>query len=382
MKRRLGMVILTAVLLLLAVSAAFAAELTWNQGCRKKTNSPTTIYVRLNEDSNELTPTSSLPAGSYIKTTGQEIDGKAYVAYSLDNNNALYGYIDKNVIVSAVASYTLSDGRVVKVPEAVLRSKAALDLYLDMEYGVTSGDSTTYTDENGNVIPIGNESAANSPGEGGNDAAWAVGMARAAAANGSYTPTYYTDPEGNTTEVSVVYMGLARSMIVLDGKKVMVETHTLRWDTEAPENKVLAVVTAKNYARLRAKTSSKSLVMDKCYAGQVMRVLGTGKTWTFVDYRGIRGYVLTSSLSFHKNEPREYRTGWVATKSGHTYGNSTVHVRNTPTGKQREEYPVGTPITIFEDDGKWCHIEVEGHNCYIKSEFVLVDSGEKAESTP
>ena len=75
-------------------------------------------------------------------------------------------------------------------------------------------------------------------------------------------------------------------------------------------------------------------------------MLDTDKNWTFVDYNGVRGYIQTASLEFYQNEEREYRSGYVATKSGHTYGDSTVHVRNNPKEKQMEEYRLCTHITI------------------------------------
>ena len=205
------------------------------------------------------------------------------------------------------------------------------------------------------------------------DEVWAQGMSRAAIRNGTYTPTYYFDGTGSMTEVAVDYMGIYRSMVNLNGEDTLVDTANLIWTTEAPLEKVLAVVTAKTYARLFAKSSKKSLVMDKVYCGTVLRVLDTDKNWTFVDYNGVRGYIQTSVLQFYENEAREYRSGWVATKSGHTYGDSTVHVRNEPKGAQREEYRVGTPITVFEDDGTWCRIEVQGHMCYIRREFMVYE---------
>ncbi len=205
------------------------------------------------------------------------------------------------------------------------------------------------------------------------DEVWQEGMGQAAIRNGTYTPTYYFDGTGSLTEVDVIYMGIYRSMVRMNGEDQMVDTANLIWITDAPLEKVLAVVTAKTYARLFAKSTKKSLIMDKVYCGTVVRVLDTDKNWTFVDYNGVRGYIQTTSLQFYQNEAREYRNGFVATKSGHTYGDSTVHVRNNPKERQQEEYRVGTPITVIDDDGKWCHIEVQGHMCYISREFMVYE---------
>ena len=212
------------------------------------------------------------------------------------------------------------------------------------------------------------------------DEAWAQGMLIAAEKNGNYTPTVYRQEDGSVVRVEVVYMGLARSMVRLNGENVLVNTCDLAWETSAPEDQVLAVVSCRNYARIRVEPNKKSLILDRCYRGFVVRVIKVEKNWTLIDYKGIRGYVMNSSLTLCANEPREYRTGWVATKSGKIKGTSTVHVRNDPKEKQQEEYPVGTPITIFAEEGDWCYIEVEGHLCYIMKKFTLYDDAQTASS--
>ncbi len=281
-------------------------------------------------------------------------------------------------------TYTAPDGRVVKITtdEDAAASEPAVAASPEI---IQSNDDGTIT-----IINTGDEVVRNEDGsitvesgqlqvieekkdEKTGDQIWAEGMARAAAKNGTYTPTYYVDDSDSITEVAVDYMGIYRSRVNLNGEDVFVDTVNLVWVTDAPQDKVLAVVTAKTYARLFAKSSKKSLVMDKVYNGTVLRVLDTDKNWTFVDYNGERGYVQTSVLKFYENVAREYRGGMVSTKSGHTYGNSTVHVRNDPKGSQQEEYPVGTPITVFEDDGTWCRIEVKGHMCYIRREFMVYE---------
>ena len=80
------------------------------------------------------------------------------------------------------------------------------------------------------------------------DEAWAKGMAIAARKNGTYTPTAYHLGDNKWTRVEVVYMGLARSLVILDGETMFVNTCDLSWETEAPDNQVLAVVKSKSAA--------------------------------------------------------------------------------------------------------------------------------------
>ena len=275
-------------------------------------------------------------------------------------------------------TYTAPDGRVVSIvsDEGAADDTPSSTRTVNSDGSITIIDNgKTYIENPDGSITVESGSIQTIEGEEENgmtgDEAWAQSMANAAIANGRYTPTWYFDGSGSMEEVTVEYMGIYRSMIRLNGEKALVNTSNLIWETEAPLEKVLAVVTAKTYARLFEKSTKKSTILDKVYCGTVMRVIKTDKNWTLVDYKGIRGYIQTDSLKFYENEAREYRAGYVATKSGHTYGDSTVHIRNDPKGSQQEEYRVGTPITIIEDDGKWCRIEVEGHMCYILKEFTV-----------
>ncbi len=207
---------------------------------------------------------------------------------------------------------------------------------------------------------------------------WEARMAKAISANGSVTETVYRDANGNIWPVQVEYMGLGRSSVIVNGERCLVPTSSLTWVTNAPDNKLLAVVSTEkqSYVTMRAKKSQKSFVMNHCEKCQVMRVISTGKTWTMVDCNGMRGYVLTSGLTFYDNDPKEYVTG-VVTFRGKTTSRNTIHIRSGITGsaRQLQEFSCGTPLTIFSKNEKWCEVDVGGWHAYIKSEFVTMDEG-------
>jgi len=374
-----GTFLFLLILILCLTSAAMAAtELTWDQTCTKKTSSSTTLYVKL-EDSESLTATSTLSAGTYIHTTGSTVEGKAGISYSANNSDPLYGYIDPSVIVNATKTITLASGRTVTVPEALVRSRTAMDLYLEMEYGETTEGSKTYTDEEGNEQEYGNEKASES-GHGSNDAAWADGVARAAIKNGAYTRTVYRDEAGNETEVRVRYMGLSRSMVELNGTDQLVDTWRLTWDTTAPENKVLAVVNvtkSPGYAKLHSKSSTKSLVMCQVKTNRVLRVISTGKNWTLVDIdEGPRGYIATRYLTFHPNVEMQYTTA-VASVKGRTKGKDVVPIRCTESTKARKtEVSLGTPLTVCSTTEKWAEVDTSGYHGYILTKHMTLDETE------
>lgn len=212
-------------------------------------------------------------------------------------------------------------------------------------------------------------------------AEWAARMAKARARLGLTTGIAYVDEKGNAASVVINSLGLGRSTVTLDGEKVLVPTSSLVWDTNAPEEQKLAVVstTKQTYATLRAKKSQKAFVMGHCDKCTVLLVIETGKTWTMVDNNGLRGYVLTSTLTFYDNLPKQYTPGMITVKGKTTRGN-TVHVRssNKNSARQIAEFPVGTKVTVFSQDEKWTEIDVEGFHCYILTEFVTLEAAQPA----
>ena len=179
---------------------------------------------------------------------------------------------------------------------------------------------------------------------------WEARWAKYTAANGTTTGTVYLDENGEAHPTEIVTLGLGRSTILIEDQEMLVPTSSLKWDTNAPEDKLLAVVTPakQTYLTLRAKKSQKSFVMGHCDKCRVLRVITTGKTWTMVDDNGVRGYVMTSGLTFFDNSPKQYAAGLITVKGKIVRGN-TVHIRsaNKNTARQIAEYPVGTPITVF-----------------------------------
>ncbi len=205
---------------------------------------------------------------------------------------------------------------------------------------------------------------------------WEARMRKAIERNGDYTETWYFGAEKEPIPVEVLYVGLGRSRIAYAGEQFMVNTCDLAWAMDVPAEQALAVVNANRagYAALRANTSTKSFVMDHCITGSVVRVLSSGKNWTKVDYRGTRGYVLTSSLVFHSNSLRSYETGKICI-DGRTTGRSTINIRANAKNNSRilGDYVLGTPLTIFTRNDKWCEVDVEGWHCYILTEYVSLE---------
>ena len=208
---------------------------------------------------------------------------------------------------------------------------------------------------------------------------WEALLNSVAARNGTETPTIWIDPSsGKVYSVSVVYMGIGRSRVSLNGREMMVNTVDLKWETTAPEDKVLATVNAPRvgYAWLRKMPSSKitNPKLQQIRTDTVLRVLAAGDNWTFVDYDGMRAYVQTESLEFFANDHTDFDAGYVSSK-GKITGKDTVHARSRDRGcRDLGEYKLGTPITVFDIIDEWAEVDICGWHGRILSKFVTFES--------
>ncbi len=195
---------------------------------------------------------------------------------------------------------------------------------------------------------------------------WQAALDSVAARNGKDTPTVWIDPaDGTPVSVEVIYMGIGRSMILVDGQKKLVNTSELKWETEAPEDKVLAVVRSR-YVWMYKSPSKKITVLKfkQIYRDSVVRVLATGKNWTFVDHEGDRAYVVTSGLEFYANDHTDTELGYLSL-NGKIKGKGKIQVRDFETRGIIRDYQPGTPVTVFDFLEDYAEIDVGGYHCVV-----------------
>lgn len=365
--------------LALSMTAALAVDgLSFSETCKNKM---LTGAVMLEKVGDSLVEGYSLSAGTYVRKLGGDSITDSHtdlvrIVWSPDNgSNLIYGYVPASSVTSATRSYTLKSGKTVSIPEALIYNSSALNYYIYMEYGETADEEVVLTPP-----PKTDPSEEDDPGTTGlTDAEWYARMAKAAAANGAYTATVWTDGDGNTADVTVKDLGLARTVIAIGKETRVVPTSELSWETEVDSSRVLAVINAQKqgYASLRTKSSSKATIMDHCITNSVVRVIRYGKNWCLVDYRGTRGYVQTAVLNFRTNDATGYKTGVLSYK-GRTYsknGTTTINLRAKAVNGSRilESVVVGEPVTVCGTDGKWSEVDCKGYHCYVLSEYITFD---------
>ena len=196
--------------------------------------------------------------------------------------------------------------------------------------------------------------------------AWQAALDSVAARNGRETPTTWTDPAtGTAVSVEVVYMGIGRSMIKVDGHKKLVNTVDLKWETSAAEDQVLAVVRSRQiWMRKYPNDDRKNIKFEKVFRCSIVRVISVKKGWALVDYDGKRGYVKTGTLEFFANDHTEVENGYLSL-NGKIKGKGRVQVRDPETMGILTGFQPGTPVTVFDILDDFAEIDVEGRHCYV-----------------
>ena len=203
---------------------------------------------------------------------------------------------------------------------------------------------------------------------------WQAALDSVVARNGKDTPTVWVNPAtGEAVSVEVVYVGIGRSMIKVNGQKQLVNTADLKWETEAPDDKVLAVVRSR-YVWLHKSPSNdkKVLKFKQVYRDSVVRVLATGKNWTFVDHEGDRAYVVTNGLEFYANDHTDFEGGYLSL-NGKIKGKGRVQVRDFGTGSIVDGFQPGTPVTVFDYLDDYAEIDVAGYHCVVKIDCLTLE---------
>ena len=210
------------------------------------------------------------------------------------------------------------------------------------------------------------------------DEEWKAMLDSVAARNGAETATVWIDPKtGTAASAQVVYMGIGRSCVTVNGQKQLVNTVDLKWETEAPEDKVLAVINAprEGYAWLRKAPNNKitNPKVQQCRTDSVVRVISTGKNYTLVDYNGMRGYVLTSSLEFFANDHTDFMSGCLS-YNGKTTGKAIATAKSRDKSKKRlKDCKVGTPVTVFDIIEDWAYVDLEGFFCRVEAKYITLN---------
>lgn len=324
-----------------------------------------------------FTPIGSIAAGSAVKPTGETEEGKVEVAYY--DGGVRYGYMDAGSYSSAYVTVSVGS-KTYKIPTRATSSDASLRKSITLRYSGADVEAVLEVYYGG-----GSSAGEDETGSGGSGSKKAVVSDR-------MNPTFrWTDEQGTEQTVTLVTLGLVDSVVKLNGETITVMTKDLTWDHDVKdENKLLAVVDAKRtgQATMHAKAKAKSDVLKKVDTNRIVLVLRIGKSYTRVLCDGVEGFILTDALDFYpvggvkEDDAPTPVPGWVSYK-GKVNSRQSINIRQNGQNGSRiiEEIPAGTPVWVFNQDGKWSEIEVDGYRAFILSEYITLDDTFEAEES-
>lgn len=356
MKKLFCIVSFLLVMTMLPVVAFAQTQEEWNLSCNNKTSSSTTVYKTDAKD--EIKET--IPANTYVKIQGSGTDGLCVITYMVNGRKST-GLVKRSNLVSCSSQVRgsngiadnvheldpdhdkiLQEGKVVSVAESLLQS------------GTTDYSGLDFT----------TEMAAEHVAQ--------VTAKRAGTDTGSDTTSIVIQGE---VQVSLEQLGTTTSRISYQGTVSEVPTSELRFGSDVPDDKKIAVVYAPRTgkASLREKASTSAAVITKCKAGTIVSVMEYGKKFCKISYNGSVGYILTSCLQFHA--PTEQPIGEaVLTYNGKATGRTTINIRNDADGDSAKitEWRTGTTVLVYGQENGWYEIEANGMRGYVKGDFITL----------
>ena len=416
-------ILFSLVLLMLCAGTALAqTQEEWNLSCNWKTVSSATVYDMRTD---EPTVVGTVPAGAYVRIEDRDDVNDRMAISWMSGGVKYYGWTSVKV-VRCTSTYRGGSGMAEGVHELdpnhdeIIRSNEVITLadslvlsggdYSDVEFedvedpseyalayreAITSGNGQDIpiVQPGGNILPAG--SLANGAEDSAGEQPTAAPMqpdamptqpaaeptAKPQASSGQKKSSSSqkkkeapkAEPvQSSGTAVTLKTLGTYTSTVVVNGETHDVPTASLQYGA-APEDKRLAIIWAPRTgkASLRSRSGGKGDVLKQCKAGRIVAVLEVGREYSYVNYRGTVGWVLTDALKFHApGDPSAVETALLA-YNGRATGGTTINLRLEADGRRIGEYRTGTQVIVLGAGEEWTHVEVDGHRGYVQSKYLI-----------
>jgi len=124
--------------------------------------------------------------------------------------------------------------------------------------------------------------------------------------------------------------------------------------------------------------------------GTQITVLKTDDDWSYIDYKGNRGYMPNDALEFSlvgegaASDDEEYTYSEDAVMASVIFegGKAPVYGAASDTSQKIGELPTDTEVAIVSSIGEWSLIDYQGNQGYMKNNTLKIDGEEHAQATP
>ncbi|MBQ8137723.1 MAG: hypothetical protein IJ174_09875 [Clostridia bacterium] len=410
MLKKVLALVLTALMLIAPFQAMAVTESEWNNNCRFKTTTETTLYDReTNGAENVFTAKGTIPAGSYIIVVSADTDGKRQISY-YNNGETAYAWISSDDYAWAVKNVTAEDGRTYSLPETTWGDAEAVRKYMEWYYNEEQIQSVLAVMNSGSAetapvqpvpvavpqptvapaVPVIVETTEAPVAVVQPTAApvaqmtqvsanmTAVGPAPTPKADTSYLQVTYSQNGVTQGTAHLVTLGTVTSVIAIGNSAYSIATRDLAWSTSAQADARIAVVSniLMSSAWLRNAGNAEAPRLANVPAGAIVAVLepSNSENYTRVYYEGRIGYLATGLLSF--TDALTESQSAVLSYGGLTYGTNKITVWTGPSLNTYliDYYTIGTPITVVatNETGDWYCVELAdlGLQGWVRAENV------------
>ena len=180
--------------------------------------------------------------------------------------------------------------------------------------------------------------------------------------------------ETETCQVKMSVWGLAKSEVILDGVKTIVNTRDLVLSENVRPDHQLAIIYAPNKgkASLRKAENTGSKLLESCDTGVIVPVLEEGRNMSKVNYLGKEGYVLNTSLRFY-SAGEEIGTATVRNRSG---ADVILRLNRDNASLKLTKLTNGTVVTVIKEYKEWFEVDYAGLHGFVPKRSAEMNEAE------
>ncbi len=151
-------------------------------------------------------------------------------------------------------------------------------------------------------------------------------------------------------------------------------------EPDTPASDLYGVVTTKQgRLNLRKRPDTDAGILKRIDPGKVVTVLTYGDKWCYVDYKGVKGYVMTEFLTFTNEKPEEKPVPPPVSDEKTQYAQVTTEKGdlNLRGGKSTgatllKRIPQNAYVQVLTYGSTWCYVNYNGTKGFVMTEFLTL----------
>ena len=177
--------------------------------------------------------------------------------------------------------------------------------------------------------------------------------------------------DGEKSALTLKYPGTAYFVVEAGEETEQIPATEVFWETDAPDDKRLAVVNKKSGATLKNSAGKKTARLPAC---SILPVISLGSKNAKVIYNGKTGFVSLSDVDLTGFVSEIIGSGTI-TLNGNASGRAEIKIRyaGSSSGKVVDNWKTGTKVTVLDEKNGFCQIEAKGLRVWVQDKYLTLD---------